>query len=74
MAVHSSICSVDHLSEMVKELGAKSTLGDIKLHRTKAGMIIKNVNGASLKHKLKQAVMAKMFSLMIDESTDVSCC
>ena len=72
IAVHSSIKTIDHLSEMVKSLGSKSTLEDIKLHRTKASMIIKNVIGKTLKEELKKAMEGRKFSLMIDESTDIS--
>ena len=72
MAVHSSIRTIDHLGELVKEHGLKSTWEDTSVHRTKCSMIIKNVVGATLKNELKKAVKGKKFSLMIDESTDVS--
>ena len=72
VAVHSSVRSIDHLSEMLRSQGAKSVYEDIKIHRTKCSMIIKNVIGASLREELRQAMQGRRFSLMIDESTDVS--
>ena len=35
VAVHSSVRSIDHLSEMLRSHGAKSVYEDIKIHRTK---------------------------------------
>ena len=72
VAVHSSVSSVDHLSEMLKSQGTKSVYEDIKLHRTKCSKIIKNVIGASLKDELRKAMLGRRFSIMMDESTDVS--
>ena len=57
---------------MLKSQGTKSVYEDIKLHRTKCSKIIKNVIGASLKDELRKAMLGRRFSIMMDESTDVS--
>ena len=54
IACHSSTNSVDHLCELLKDIGKKS-FEDLKLHGTKTSMIIKNVIGKSLEEDLKKA-------------------
>jgi hypothetical protein len=72
VAVHLSISSIDHMSEIVKGHGEKSVWIDINLHRTKCSMIVKNDIAASLKEDLRKAIRGRKFSLMIDKSTNVS--
>ena len=72
IACHSSVRSIDHLSSVIKAHGEGSVLGALKLHRTKTAMIIKNVVTPTLQAELKKALAGKKFSLLIDESTDVS--
>lgn len=75
VAEHCSINCINHLSELIKTLDPKSVLlSDIKLHRTKCTMLIKNVIGPSMLESLVEDVGDANFSLIIDESTDVSTC
>lgn len=76
IAAHSSIKVVDHLSNMLKKefRPVKSVSGssDIKIHRTKCSMLVQNVIGATLKEQLVADIGDSYYSLIIDESTDVS--
>ena len=72
MSCHSAICTVDHLSEIMVAHGSGSTLGQIKLHRTKCMALIKNVVSPELKSDLIKDLQNKKFTLIIDESTNVS--
>lgn len=73
IATHGSIKSVDHLSDLLKCLANKdSAVENIKLHRTKCSMIIKNVIAESLKEELLEHIGDSNYSLIIDESTDIS--
>ena len=67
IACHSSILTVDHLGELVGEIAQK----DIKLHRTKCSALIKNVIGPDMQHQLLKDIGEELYSLVIDESTDV---
>ena len=70
---HSSIATIDHLSEVIKENSAGSKLENIRLHRTKCSMLISNVISPSLEEDLRKKVIeSKKYCLLIDESTDVS--
>ena len=59
------------MSEIMVAHGAGSTLGQIKLHRTKCIALIKNVISPELKSDLIQDLQNKKYTLIIDESTDV---
>ncbi len=72
VACHNSLRSIDHLSEIVKDNGKGSVLEKIRIHRSKCGIVVKNIISAGLKSELKKAMMGKKFSLLIDESTDIS--
>jgi hypothetical protein len=76
VAMHSSIRTVDHLSDMLVSIGkeSKCTLQDLKNHRTKCSMLIKNVIGPSMLKELVTAVGTSYYSLLVDESTDISVC
>lgn len=67
-AIHSSIRSIDHLSEVVNRVAKVN----IKLHRTKCSMIIQNVIAPCLVEKLVADIADHPFSLIVDESTDIS--
>lgn len=67
VAVHTSIASVDHLSELYKD-----TLFNINLHRTKCTNIIKNVIGPYFYESLVKDIGDGYYSLLIDESTDIT--
>nr|XP_042909175.1 uncharacterized protein LOC122271550 [Parasteatoda tepidariorum] len=82
VACHTSIRSVDHLTELLKsEFPPQSSssssssicLKDIKLHRTKCSAIIKKDIAPALFEEQIEGIKDEMFSLIIDESTDVSC-
>ena len=64
-------CSV-HLSEIVKKHGTGSALANIRLHRTKCSKIIHQVLSKSLFEEFMEDVRNKPFSLICDESTDIS--
>ena len=72
MACHCAIRSVDHLGEIMKTHGRGSTLGDIKLHRTKCIALLKNCISPALKSDLISELHGKIYALIIDESTDIS--
>lgn len=74
VATHTSIKSIDHLGEILKVIGKKnnSLLSNLKLHRTKCSTIIKNVISPSLLEELILDIGTTPFSLIVDESTDVS--
>ena len=73
IACHSSIRALDHIGDVMKRHGEKSTLGKLRLHRTKCASIIKNIISASIKEELKDdSQNKKKIVLIIDESTDIS--
>ena len=73
VACHSSFKTMDHLGEVVKEIaGSSQPLGSIKMHRTKCTKLINQVVAPALAEELKKDAYGKAFSLIIDESTDVS--
>ena len=69
---HCAVLSVDHIGEVVKECGYGSSLEKIRVHRTKCSRLISNVISPSYKDELKKAMAGKKFSLLTDESTDIS--
>ena len=72
IACYGSIRSVDHHSDIIKDYGKKSTLEDVRLHRTKCSKLITNVVARAFSEELVDELKCSKFSLMIDESTDVS--
>ena len=72
IACHSSIRSVDHFSDVIKEYAKKSPLENLKLHRTKCAKLITNVVAKAYHEELIEELRGVKFSLLIDESTDVS--
>lgn len=72
IACHSSVRSVDHLAGVVKKYSRKTTLEKIQLHRTKCAKLISNVVAKSFCEELIEELKEVKFSLLIDESTDVS--
>lgn len=69
IAVHSSIAPVDHLGEVCK---AQFNCPSLKLHRTKCSKVIKNVLGPHFNEELANDIGNGYYSILIDESTDVS--
>lgn len=72
VATHTAIKSIDHLCEILKIIGKGTTLGNLKLHRTKCSSLIKCVIAPSLIEELVQDIGTSYFSLIVVESTDVS--
>ena len=70
---HCAIRAVDHFGEIIVKHGDKSKLGVLKLHRAKCSQLIKRVISPALYDELRSDVSGKKFSVLIDESTDVSC-
>lgn len=67
VAVHTSIASVDHLNDLYKD-----TSFNISLHRTKCTNIINNVIGLYFYEALVKNISDGYYSLLIDESTDIT--
>ena len=72
MACHSSILATDHLGEIIARNAAGSKLANIKIHRTKCTKILTNIVSPAIKEELIADVKGKKFSLIVDETTDVS--
>ena len=72
MACHCSIAPIDHISAVVSAHGEGSPLADLRLHRTKCSALITKVIAPALKEDLKEDLSGCKYSLLIDESTDVS--
>lgn len=73
IAEHSSLNTIDHLSELLPQIDPKSQiLSNLKIHRTKCSMILKNVVAPCMLNNLIQDIGDSLFSIVIDESTDVA--
>ena len=71
-ACHCSVRSVNHQTELIAQYGKGSILENLKLHRTKCMSLIKNVISLALFEDLLDYIRGAKYSLLIDESTDVS--
>lgn len=71
-ATHSSIRSIDHLGELLKTFGKVTNLENLRLHRTKYSKLILNAISPALIEDLVTDVGESGYSLIVDESTDVS--
>ena len=67
IACHSSVHTVDHLGEMVRDVSGKN----IQLRRTKCAALTRHVIGRAMQEKLLKDIGESTYSLLIDESTDV---
>ncbi|KYN18889.1 Zinc finger MYM-type protein 1, partial [Trachymyrmex cornetzi] len=74
IATHTSIKSIDHLSELLKILGKGSKLEKLQIHRTKCSMLITNVLAPAILSDLIEDVKESKlgYSLIVDESTDIA--
>lgn len=73
IAEHCSILTVDHLTNILLKLDPSSdALKNLKLHRTKCSMLIKNVIGPTMLEELIEEIGDSPYSIIIDESTDLS--
>lgn len=71
-ACHCSVRSVSHQTELIAKYGKGSILENVKLHRTKCMKLLKNVVSQSLFEELIEDLKDTKYSILIDESTDVS--
>ncbi|XP_065645467.1 uncharacterized protein LOC136075946 [Hydra vulgaris] len=69
---HSAISTADHFCEIISKFGVGSPLEHLKLHRTKCTKVIQNVISSTLEEEISKEIKSKPFSILIDESTDVS--
>lgn len=77
VAMHTSINSVDHLCGVLyrEDLSKQHSTGSrdiMRLHRTKCSQLIKRVISTSLLEELIEDLEDVPYSLILDESTDVS--
>lgn len=72
VSAHCSILSSDHLGELCKLQFSGSHADKINLHRTKCTAIINNVLCPYFKSNLKDDIQNSKYSILIDESTDIS--
>ena len=72
MACHSAIMTIDHLGEVITKNGKGSKLEKLKLHRRKCTKIIMNAVATAIKEDLTKDVKGKKYSIIVDESTDIS--
>ncbi|XP_031338145.1 uncharacterized protein LOC116167034 isoform X2 [Photinus pyralis] len=81
IANHTSIRSIDHLSEILNKFcehqnkpssSAASNVDTLHLHKTKCAALIRNVIAPSLLNELVEDLSNSPFSIIVDESTDVS--
>ena len=73
LCCHSAISNCDHLVELCKRnLPTKKTVSEMKMHRTKCTHIIRNTLCEHFRTDLRQDIGDGRFSILIDESTDVT--
>lgn len=70
---HCSIRSVDHLSDLTRRFFKGADHASLlRLHRTKCSGLIRNILFQHFKSELQSDIDSGHFSLLIDESTDIS--
>lgn len=72
IAAHCSVRSIDHLGEILRDLGKGSALQNVRLHRTKCSKLISNVVAPSFLKELLDDVGDSPYALIVDEVTDCS--
>ena len=73
IAEHCSILTCDHLTDFCKAAFPNSKIATgMKLRRTKCSALLKNVLKPHFLDDLKQDIGDEKFSLLLDESTDIS--
>lgn len=73
MAEHNiSYQTMDHLSEIIKSIPDSKIAADIKLKRTKCTGVVRNIIGECHKSDLEALLKSTKFSVLVDESTDIS--
>jgi hypothetical protein len=66
--VHGTMNGMDHLSEMLKDLGKGSILAKLKIYRTKTSKMILNVIFLVFLEQLIDNIGDQYFSIIFDES------
>lgn len=72
IAMHCSVRSIDHLGEILKELGKGSKLGGLRMHRTKCSRVISYVIAPEFLKSMVDDIGDSPFSVICDEATDTS--
>lgn len=73
LCCHSAISNCDHLVDLCKRnLTANKTVSEMRMHRTKCTHIIRNSLYEHFKADLRQDIGDGRFSILIDESTDIT--
>jgi len=74
VSAHYALLSVDHLGALCKShfSSTNNTANNLRLHRTKCTAIIKNVLCPYFQNNLKDDIGNGRFSILVDESTDIS--
>ena len=72
IACHSSVKTVDHLGELLKQVtkGCGTLLEELRLHRTKCGKLISKVLAPVMLSEIIEDVGQEFYSIIIDASTD----
>jgi len=69
---HCAIRCIDHLSALNKPISKTININEIKLHRSKATALLKNIITPHFKSDLRTDIGDSFYSLLIDESTDIA--
>lgn len=72
IAMHASIKSMDHLGELLRDLGSGSVLADVRCHRTKCSRLIDSVVAPTQREELLADIGDSSYTLIVDEVTDIS--
>lgn len=73
IAEHCSFLTIDHLSDILKNIFADSKSADgLHLHRTKCSEIVREVIAPHFIREIIKDIGDKKYSLILDESTDIS--
>lgn len=74
VACHGAIRGIDHLGELLKENFPCDATAQVHLHRTKCSALINNVIAPNvIEDLINDMGVDKHYSLLVDESTDISC-
>lgn len=73
VATHSAIRTIDHLEELLKNLGgSNSPFQTLALHRTKCSKLIQSVISPSYFKELIDDIGSSPYSIILEESTDIT--
>lgn len=69
---HCAIRCIDHLSALNTPISKTINFNEVKLHRSKANAVLKNIIAPHFKSDLRTDIGDSFYSLLIDESTDIA--